>query len=115
MRKPICRMRICCGMRSVYAMLLLLQCLFCLSQAAQYANVIRQHWLDLFLFPSHRLRVTLLAGLLEPLPVNASNFRERLDSLLAAMGADILGRVVDDKLEENRRVMAQAFAHPYIR
>ncbi|KAL3138106.1 hypothetical protein ABBQ38_005336 [Trebouxia sp. C0009 RCD-2024] len=42
------------------------------------------------------------AGLLEPLPIGASNFRERLDGLLAAMGADILGRVLGDKLEEDR-------------
>ena len=45
-----------------------------------------------------------LAGLLEPLPIGAPNFRERLDSLLAAMGADILGRVMGDKLEEDRSV-----------
>ena len=42
------------------------------------------------------------AGLLEPLPIGAPNFRERLDGLLAAMSADILGRVLDDKLEEDR-------------
>ena len=42
------------------------------------------------------------AGLLEPLPIGAPNFRERLNGLLAAMGADILGRVMDDKLEEDR-------------
>ena len=42
------------------------------------------------------------AGLLEPLPIGAPNFRERLDGLLAAMSADILGRVLGDKLEEDR-------------
>ena len=42
------------------------------------------------------------AGWLEPLPVGAPNFRERLDGLLAAMSADILGRVLEDKLEEDR-------------
>lgn len=46
-----------------------------------------------------------MAGLLEPLPVNAPNFRERLDSLLAAMGADILGRVMSDKDDEDRSVL----------
>lgn len=44
----------------------------------------------------------VLTGLLEPLPIGASNFRERLDGLLAAMSSDILGRVLDDKLEEDR-------------
>ena len=43
-----------------------------------------------------------VAGLLEPLPVGAANFRERLENLLAAMGADILGRVMGDKAEEDR-------------
>lgn len=47
------------------------------------------------------------AGLLEPLPVNAPNFRERLDSLLAAMGTDILGRVMGDKLDEDRLVLSR--------
>lgn len=42
------------------------------------------------------------AGLLQPLPIGVPNFRERVDSLLAAMSADILGRVLDDKLEEDR-------------
>ena len=42
------------------------------------------------------------AGLLEPLPIGAPNFRERLDGLLAAMSADILSRVLEDKLEEDR-------------
>lgn len=42
------------------------------------------------------------AGLLEPLPIGAANFRERLDGLLVAMGADILGRVLGDKMEEDR-------------
>ncbi|DBA78854.1 TPA: hypothetical protein ACH3X1_008741 [Trebouxia sp. C0004] len=42
------------------------------------------------------------AGLLEPLPIGAANFRERLDGLLLAMGADILGRVMGDKMEEDR-------------
>ena len=41
-------------------------------------------------------------GLLEPLPIGAPNFRERLDGLLAAMGADILSRVMGDKHEEDR-------------
>ena len=44
----------------------------------------------------------LLAGLLEPLPIGAANFRERLDGLLAAMSADILGRVMGDRAEEDR-------------
>ena len=43
-----------------------------------------------------------LTGLLEPLPIGAGNFRERLDGLLAAMSSDILGRVMGDKLEEDR-------------
>lgn len=42
------------------------------------------------------------AGLLEPLPIGAANFRERLDGLLAAMSADILGRVMGDRAEEDR-------------
>ena len=44
----------------------------------------------------------LVTGLLEPLPIGAANFRERLDGLLVAMGADILGRVMGDKMEEDR-------------
>lgn len=44
------------------------------------------------------------AGLLEPLPIGALNFRERLDGLLSAMSADILGRVLGDKLEEDRYI-----------
>ena len=43
-----------------------------------------------------------MAGLLEPLPVGAANFNERLGKLLAAMGGDIMGRVIGDRLEEDR-------------
>ena len=53
----------------------------------------------------------LATGLLEPLPVGAANFRERLDGLLVAMGADILGRVMGDKMEEDRCSSLQHASH----
>ena len=53
----------------------------------------------------------LETGLLEPLPIGAANFRERLDGLLVAMGADILGRVIGDKMEEDRCSSLQQASH----
>lgn len=49
-----------------------------------------------------RLCLPLLPGVLEPLVAGRPDFRPRVRQLAAAMGPDLLERVLEDSVEEDR-------------